>query len=69
MDKKIATRSGVASSCDNVINLEAILKNRRLERKPCCRVPVHFACECEQFFAIRQRVRAIRRALAGGGTC
>lgn len=35
-------------------------------RKPCCKVPVHFNCECAQFHAMRERVRAVRRYLAGG---
>lgn len=46
-----------------------ILQFPRFHRKVCCKVPAWFPCECRAFFEMRQRVRAVRRYLAGGGLC
>lgn len=68
MTKNKATVDAVASRYSGkVFDLTAILRSRNLQRKSCCRVPVSFPCECAEFHAMRERVRAVRRSLAGGG--
>ena len=61
MTIKKATALTVASSYGNVINIEAILKNRRTKVKTCCRAPAHFSCECAKFLAIYQRQTARKK--------
>jgi len=65
-NKNGATLEQGAPSKTNLKASAKILRFPVKNRKPCCCAPWHFACECEQFFAIAERQRRRKIELRGG---